>query len=148
MMKRIPWYVYVLIVLFAIGLVAPDDQEPTITEPEPPTATLAATERPVRVDSACYEEYTGIAIQTIVRIPEAGTLAVIDALMQSYDSVARRLPYDCGNRELLDDADIAVRLALGNARSYIETGSTDFDVATGLHIQQARAALEQLGVQP
>jgi len=144
-MNRIPWYVYVLSIFLLIGLVAPKDSEPT-AEPVAPTSTAVPTERPTIDSSVCYGEYIEIAEETLARLPIAGSVEGIDALIQRYDAI--KLPYACGDGELLDTADMAIRLALGNARTFMQTGNAEYDTATGVQMYQAYIALDKMKAHP
>lgn len=129
----------VLLVLIAIGLVKGEPQESPQEVPVASPTAVSLEPTP----ALCFEEYYQVADDTLNKLPEAISLALVDALIQRYDRVAQKLPLECGDASLLDQTDTFIRLALGAQRTAIMKENALIAEEARTHAENARRTLER-----
>lgn len=139
MKRNIPWWVWVLIALFVIGLFGQGNDESISTNTEQPTAQPSVPSP----TNCSVDEYTKRVTDTLEKLPSANSIDAITALTVRYDEIAKQLPYECGDRETLDRMDIAMRLALANRKTYLQTNDESYRITSDLHVNEVWSEFDE-----
>lgn len=116
----------------------------TVTAIPTATFTSTATLIPTTSPATCTDEWKSMVADVMYQWPKAQQIDVLDAIITKYDHI--KLPYGCGNDDLLDKIDTEIRIGMGETRTaMMTTGSTarKHVDASIFHFSQAEGLLAE-----